>query len=158
MRTAPIALPLTLLLMSGFTSSPQPTTTPLNFHPKALSLIGCWLSDTAARVVTEFSLDAVEENDNQFNWPENNEHARRVRGEGQSPEWVVWEDRESGGFMRYRVLEQRGPRYLIEYQENGGGSLTTSAKIGLRIMHRTVHVGGKPTDIRVARITSYQAD
>jgi hypothetical protein len=31
--------------------------------------------------------------------------------------------------MRYRVLESKGGHYKIEYQENGGGTLTAASII-----------------------------
>ena len=59
------------------------------------------------------------------------------------------------GFMRYRVLESKGTHYKIEYQENGGGSLTTSSVIEFDIQKRNIQRDGKPATIRVLRVTSY---
>jgi hypothetical protein len=57
--------------------------------------------------------------------------------------------------MRYRVLESNGKHYKIEYQENGGGTLTTSATIEFDIEKRNVRRDGNPTTIRVMRVSSY---
>ena len=57
--------------------------------------------------------------------------------------------------MRYRVVESKGERYKIEYQENGGGTLTTSATIEFDIEQRNIRRDGKPTTIRVVRVASY---
>jgi hypothetical protein len=40
---------------------------------------------------------------------------------------------DTSGFMRYRALELKGDHYKIEYQENGGGTLTTAAVIEFEI-------------------------
>jgi len=34
---------------------------------------------------------------------------------------------DTSGFMRYRALESKDGHYKIEYQGNGGGTLTTAA-------------------------------
>jgi hypothetical protein len=57
--------------------------------------------------------------------------------------------------MRYRVVESKGKHYKIEYQENGGGTLTTSAIVEFDIEQRNIQRDGKPTTIRVVRVTSY---
>ena len=57
--------------------------------------------------------------------------------------------------MRYRVLEAKGDRYKVEYQENGGGTLTTSSIIEFEIKKREIRREGKPTMIRVLRVSSY---
>ena len=59
--------------------------------------------------------------------------------------------------MRYRVVESKGKHYKIEYQENGGGTLTTSAIIEFDIEQRNIRRDGKPTTIRVVRVASYNA-
>ncbi|MEY2544203.1 MAG: hypothetical protein QOE81_1664, partial [Verrucomicrobiota bacterium] len=45
--------------------------------------------------------------------------------------------------------------YKIEYQENGGGTLTTSSIIEFDIQKRAIQRNGKPATIRVLRVTSY---
>jgi len=51
--------------------------------------------------------------------------------------------------MRYRVVESKGKHYKIEYQENGGGTLTTSATVEFDIEQRNIRRDGSPTTIRV---------
>ena len=59
--------------------------------------------------------------------------------------------------MRYRVVESKGERYKIEYQENGNGTLTTSATIEFDIEQRNIRRDGKPTTIRVVQVSSYNS-
>ena len=119
----------------------------LKIHPKVFNMIDCWISDSESPVVTEVNLDAVERNANQFN------------GDGlkQDGDWLSYAKSDSGGFMRYRVVESKGKHYKIEYQENGGGTLTTSATIEFDIEQRNIRRDGKPTTIRVVRVASYNA-
>jgi len=109
-------------------------------------MIPSWLSDTAYPVVTEVNLDAVAENDNQF-YPE-----AESRGE-----WVysVYGER---GFRRYRILRSEPPRYRVEFQENGGGSLTTDYIIEVELCRRRVGIDGRPAHIRVLRVLSIQTN
>jgi hypothetical protein len=117
----------------------------LKLHPKIFNMIDCWISDSESPVVTEISLDAVDKNGNQFNDDD-------VKADG---EWTRCPTKEDGGFMRYRVLESKGSHYKIEYQENGGGTLTTSSIIEFDIQKRNIQRGGKPATIRTLRVTSY---
>jgi len=57
--------------------------------------------------------------------------------------------------MRYRVLESKDNHYKVEYQENGGGTLTTAAVIGFSVEKRNIERDGKPVTIRVLRVSSY---
>ena len=109
-------------------------------------MIDCWISDSERPVVTEINLDAVEKNGNQFN----------DDGLKQDSEWTRAPIPEANGFMRYRVLEAKGDHYKVEYQENGGGTLTTSSTIEFSIGKRSIQRDGKPTSIRVLRVLSYQ--
>lgn len=118
---------------------------PLEVHPKVFHLVDCWLSDSVAPVVTEINLDAVKANTNQFD-PD------AVKKDG---EWLRYDDAENHGFSRYRVLEAKGNRYKIEYQENGGGTLTTDSLIGFVLEKREIDRGGKPVSLQVLKITSY---
>ena len=118
---------------------------PLKIHPKIFNMIDCWLSDSAAPVVTEFNLDAVETNDNEFQMSE-------VKPDR---EWTRVNTKEDGGYMRYRVLGLKGNTYTVQYQENGGGTLTTNSKIEFEIGKRTIQRDGKPLTMRVLRVTSY---
>ena len=118
---------------------------PLRIHPKIFNMINCWLSDSEAPVVTEFNLDAVESDDNQF-------QSSEIRPDG---EWTRAPTKEDGGFMRYRVLGLKGNTYTVEYQENGGGTLTTGSQIGFVIDKRTIQRDGKSVVMRVLRVVSY---
>jgi hypothetical protein len=43
----------------------------------------------------------------------------------------------------------------VEYQENGGGTLTTASIIEFEVEKRNVRRNGKPVAIRVLRFSSY---
>jgi len=117
---------------------------PLRLHPQIFNMIDCWISDSQSPVVTEINLDAVEMNSNQFNMDD-------VKPDG---EWTRAPTKESGGFMRYRVLGLKGSTYTVEYQENGGGSLTTDSKIEFEIDQRIIRRDGKSLTMRVLRVRS----
>lgn len=121
-------------------------TSALKIHPKVFSMIDCWVSDSESPVVTEINLDAVErKNGNEFNQD----------GVSQGGEWLRCPVPDTNGFMRYRVLESKGNHYKVEYQENGGGTLTTSSIIEFEIKNREIRREGKPATIRVLRVSSY---
>jgi hypothetical protein len=117
----------------------------LKIHPKVFSMINCWISDSESPVVTEINLDAVEKNGNEFNQD----------GLKQEGEWLQCPVPDTNGFMRYRVLESKGNHYKVEFQENGGGTLTTSSIIEFGIEERNIQRNGKPATIRVLRVSSY---
>ena len=96
-------------------------------------------------MVTEINMDAVEKNGNEFN-----EDGLRQEGE-----WLQCPAPDTNGFMRYRELESKGKHYKVEYQENGGGTLTTASIIEFEIEKRNIHRDGKPVTIRVLRVLSY---
>jgi hypothetical protein len=116
----------------------------LKVHPKVFNLIDCWISDSESPVVTEINLDAVEKNGNEFN----------DDGVKQDGEWMRCPVPDTNGFMSYRVLESKGNRYKVEYQENGGGSLTTASIIEFTIEKREIRRDGKPVTIRVLHVLS----
>jgi hypothetical protein len=60
--------------------------------------------------------------------------------------------------MRYRLLESKGNHYQVEYQESGGGSLTTASIIEFSIEKRDIRRDGKPASIRVLRVSSYKQE
>jgi hypothetical protein len=120
-------------------------TSALKIHPKVFSMIDCWISDSESPVVTEINLDAVEKNGNEFN----------ENGLKQDGEWLQSPAPDSNGFMRYRVLESKGNHYKVEYQENGGGTLTTASTIEFDIEKRNIQRDNKPVTIRVLRVSSY---
>jgi hypothetical protein len=117
----------------------------LKIHPKVFNMIDCWISDSESPVATEINLNAVEKNGNQFNedWLK------------QDGEWLSYSLPDTGGFMRYRVLEAKGNHYKIEYQENGGGTLTTASTIEFDIDKRHIRRNGSPITVRVLRVLSY---
>ena len=120
-------------------------TSALKIHPKVFNMIDCWISDSESPVATEISLNAVEKNGNQFD----------EDGLKQDGEWLSYSLPDTGGFMRYRMLESNGNHYKIEFQENGGGSLTTACTIGFDIDKRHIRLNGSPMTIRVLRVLSY---
>jgi len=117
----------------------------LKVHPKVSSMIDCWISDSESPVVTEINLDAVKKNGNEFNQD----------GVRQDGEWLRCPVPDTNGFMRYRVLESKDSHYKIEYQENGGGTLTTASIIEFDINRRDIRRDDKPTSIPVLRVSSY---
>ena len=120
-------------------------TSALKIHPKVFSMINCWVSDSESPLMTEINLDAVEKNGNEFN----------EDGLRQDGEWLRCPVPDTSGFMRYRVLESKGNHYKVEYQENGGGTLTTASIIEFEIQKRSIRRDGKPVTLRVLRVTSY---
>jgi hypothetical protein len=120
-------------------------TSALKIHPRIFSMINCWVSDSESPVVTEINLNAVEKNGNEFN----------QNGLRQDGEWLRCPMPDTNGFMRYRVLETKDNHYKVEYQENGGGTLTTASVIEFAIEKRNIHRDGKPLTMRILRVTSY---
>ena len=88
-------------------------------------MIDCWISDSESPVATEINLNAVEKNGNQFN----------EDGLKEDGEWLSYSSPDTGGFMRYRVLEAKGNHYKIE--------------------KRHIRRNGSPMTIRVLRVSSY---
>jgi hypothetical protein len=127
-------------------ASAAPQTSALKIHPKVFSMINCWISDSESPVVTEINLDAVEKNGNEFNQD----------GLKQDGEWLQCPVPDRTGFMRYRLLESKGGRYKVEFQENGGGTLTTASIIEFSIEKRNIQRDGKPVMVRVLRVSSYE--
>lgn len=108
-------------------------------------MVECWVSDSESPIATEINLDAVAANRNQFD-PDG------VKQEGP---WCQWNNTETHGYLRYRVMESKSGRYTVEFQNNGGGTLTTRAIIVVALGKRTLHVDGKSREIRVLRVESY---
>jgi hypothetical protein len=138
---------LAMLLVGGLcmaaTEQSSSPTVALKIHPKVFNLIDCWISDSERPVVTEINLDAVEKNGNEF----------YDDGVVTEQEWVKAPG-EGSGFMRYRVLSAKGNHYKVEYQENGGGSLTTACEMEFAIDRRAIRVDGKDIKARVLRVVS----
>ena len=127
------------------TSSNRTSLPALKVQPKVFNMIDCWISDSESPVATEINLNAVEKNGNQFN----------EDGLKEDGEWLSYALPDTGGFMRYRVLESKGNHYKVEYQENGGGTLTTASTIEFDIEKRNIRRDGKPVTIRILRLLSY---
>ncbi|MEP6672655.1 MAG: hypothetical protein ABJF10_26055, partial [Chthoniobacter sp.] len=121
-----------------------PAPAELKIHPKVFSFIAGWLSDGESPIVTEINLDAVEASTNQFQTDE-------VKQEN---EWTRSPNSDGNGFLRYRITEHKGNHYKVVYQNNGGGSLTTSATIEFSVEKRDVRVDGKAKTMRVLRVLS----
>ena len=130
---------------SPVTHAPATDTSALKIHPKVFNMIDCWVSDSESPVATEINLNAVAKNGNQFN----------EDGLKEDGDWLVYSVPDTGGFMRYRVLETKGTHYKIEYQENGGGTLTTACTIEFEIEKRHIRHNGSPMTIRALRVSSY---
>lgn len=114
--------------------------------PRVFSLVECWLSDSTSPVATEVNLDAARDNRNQFESDE-------IRRDG---EWIRSIDEYGGrGFMRYRVVRRNGDTFVVRFQNNGGGTLTTEREIGFTLGRRTVVVDGAPRQIQVLRVTGF---
>ena len=145
-HNAPISRPTPATnarITQGHSGETPPTA--LKIHPKVFNMIDCWVSDSESPVATEINLNAVEKNGNQFN----------EDGLNQDGDWLVYSVPDTGGFMRYRVLEAKANHYKIEYQENGGGTLTTASTIEFEIEKRYIHRNGSPLTIRALRVLSY---
>lgn len=129
------------LLVAG--CQPTPAAGLDGVPPDVFALVPCWLSDTSEPVVTEVNLDAAAEDDNQF--PE-----CQRRGD--------WSRAPYGerGYRRYRILRSESPRFRVEFQENGGGTLTRDYIIEVELGRRSVDVDGRPARIRVLRVLSIQ--
>ena len=121
----------------------------LEVHPRVFSLVQGWLSDGESPVVTEINLDAVAASRNQFDPGEVKLESEWTRSPGQN----------GAGFLRYRVLKfsPQSLRYTVEYQENGGGSLTLAAVLEVSVEMREIEVDGHLKPTRVLRVWSYRA-
>jgi hypothetical protein len=113
-------------------------------HPGVFAMVPSWLSDNASPVVTEVNLDAAATNRNQF--------GEIARDGG----WTRVDADDGRGYMRYCIVESRPPRYRILYQENGGGTLTTSDLIEIEVDTCAVEVDGAATAVRVMRVLSIE--
>ena len=111
-------------------------------HPKVFQMVRCWLSDTEEPLVTEMNLDAVARDRNQFDF-------EKVKQEG---EWTSCPGDDNRGFIRYRTVKSASSHFTVEFQDNGGGSLTTSATIDFSIETREMKRDGKPFTAHVLRV------
>jgi hypothetical protein len=120
---------------------------PTLIHPQVFKLILCWDSDTISPVATEINLEAVYKNNDQFDYS-------RVTKEKDlgGVEWIVYTPSDQRGYTRYRIVEQTSQMTRVIFNENGGGSYTSQAKITYQIVKRSVQIEGKKTDISVLRV------
>ena len=135
-----------LVAASAAEKKVEPPAPVLKVHPLIFSMVQGWLSDGDSPVVTEINLDAATTSRNQFD-------TDTVKKDN---EWLRSPGPDGNGFMRYRVVESKGHRYTVEYQENGGGTLTTAALIECSVEKREIRKNGKPVTIRVLRVLSFQ--
>src|SRR5258705_2978472 len=126
-------------------NAPSPEKSALKIHPKVFNMIDCWISDSESPVATEIIVNGGEKNGNQFNQDGLKEAAERHS----------YSSPDTGGFMRYRVLEAKGNHYKIEYQENGGATLTTASTNEFEIYKRHIRRNGSPITNRVLWVASF---
>lgn len=122
----------------------QKTEDPVKFHPQVFSMILGWNSDYETPVATEMNLDAIEKNQNQF--PQ--EEIKEDNG------WIVFREGKAAEFKRYRLIEHKVDHYRVEYQENSGGTFTSSSVLEFDLSTREIKIDGKTKTIRVLRMTS----
>jgi hypothetical protein len=144
---ASLALAACVLVSDAADKTAASTVAALKVHPMVFSMVQGWLSDGESPMVTEINLDAVAASRNQFD-------QEAVK---QEEEWTRCPGTNGAGFMRFRVVKSKGPLYTVEYQENGGGSLTIAATIECSVEKRIIRKDGKSATIRVLRVLSYQA-
>ncbi len=146
MKTTSLLAALTLMVAAILQAADKPASPALKVHPKVFSMIDCWISDSEAPVVTEFNLDALEANGNQF-------YADEVKTEDG---WTKSPGEDGNGFFRYRVVEAKdNTKYKVDFQSNGGGTLTTTVTIECIIEKREINVDGKAKTIRVLRVMGF---
>lgn len=138
---------LTVVAASSQVVGAGPAVQPFKVHPKVFSLMESWGSDSEYPVVTEINLDAVAGNSNQFP-PED------IKQDGK---WIRCNTSEGRGFLRYRILKAQGNNYTVEYQNNDGGTLTTSAIIEFVVERRQIRKDGKSRTIRVLRVLAFSS-
>ena len=143
MRLAMVMMALTVVTSTH--AADKPASALPKLHPKVFAMVDCWISDSEAPVVTEFNLDALEANTNQFFADDVKEEDGWMRSPGD----------DGMGFLRYRVVEAKDNRYKIEFQSNGGGTLTTAAIIECSIAKREMKVNGETKSVRVLRVLSF---
>jgi hypothetical protein len=140
---------LSMIVWSVLSGSPvqaeESTTLAMeDIHPTMFEMVLCRLSDTDQPVVTEFNLDAIRKNRNQFDFSEV-KHRQ---------EWRESPGIDGQGLQRFRLLRSHGEIHTIEYQTNSGGTLTTTAEIEFSIESRSIKIAGHPVATRVLKITS----
>lgn len=115
-------------------------------HPKVFEMVTSWNSDTEQPVVTEVNLDAVAKNRNQFD-------LAQVKKNG---EWIGCVGEDGHGFRRFKTIKSDKKLFVIEFQSNAGGTLTTATLIEFVIETRDIRKAGKTHSIPVLRIMSIE--
>ena len=110
-------------------------------HPKAFSMVSAWLSDSEQPVVTQFSLDAILQNRNEYDYT-------KVAGNG---DWVVFTDEEQR--IAYRLKQLARDLQQAHLFAHEGGTLTTYTIITFRIIPKTITRDGQPVTLRVVDVT-----
>ncbi len=148
LRLFTFATLLGMMCLSASAETTADSALSLQVHPQVFNMIRCWISDTESPVVTEINLDAVETNRNQFS----KEAVKNEDG------WTVCRETNGKGFQRYRLIESKADHHRVEYQENGGGTLTTSSVIGFFLTKRVIYRNGKATSVKVLRVDSIDSN
>lgn len=117
-----------------------------HIHPKVFEMVTSWDSDTEQPVVTEVNLDAVAKNRNQFDFS-------KVKKNG---EWIECVGDDGHGFSRFKTIRSDRKRLVIEFQRNGGGTLTTVTLIDFVLEARPILKSGKAHSIQVLRVMSIE--
>ena len=115
-------------------------------HPKLFEMVTSWDSDTEEPVVTEINLDAVAKNRNQFDFS-------KVKKNG---DWIESAGDDGHSVSRYKIIKSDKQRQSIEFQRNGGGTLTTVSLIEFVIETRAIRKAGKVRRIQVLRVISIE--
>lgn len=129
----------------------EETRLPTLIHPLVFKLILCWDSDTISPVATEINLEAVYRNNDQFDYS-------RVTKEKDldGVEWIAYTPSDQRGYARYRIVEQTNQMTRVIFNENGGGSYTSQAKITYQIVKRSLQIEGKKDDVSALRVLAIE--
>ena len=140
-----------VFLAINLSQKSEETRLPTPIHPLVFKLILCWDSDTISPVATEINLEAVYKNDDQFDYS-------RIAKEKDlgGVEWIVYTPSDQRGYNRYRIVEQTSQMTRVIFNENGGGSYTSQAKITYQIVKRSLQIEGKKNDISALRVLAIE--
>lgn len=140
-----LAIVVVVLITNSLVSANDPTPADLSdLHPKMFEMVLCQRSDTEQPVVTEFNLNAIRKNHNQFDFDE----IKSRQG------WTETSGSDGKSFHRFRLIRSEGTSHSIEYQANSGGTLMSTAVIEFSVESRTIKIAGNPVVTRVLKITA----